>query len=75
MWKSYLYIIDFSGKYLKALKKTNGHPVKVTNIRMIALIKWTQEPATKISRPDKISKDVANLSSLEALMLKPRDIA
>ena len=58
---------------LVTLKGTYGDPIKITNERINAFIKWAQESVTSISKPDKISEDVAKLSGLAARLVKPRD--
>ena len=60
---------------METLQGAYGDPVKITNERINAFIKWAQEAATPISKPDKISEDVAKLSGLAARLVQPRDKA
>ena len=60
---------------METLQGAYGDPIKITNERINAFIKWAQEAATPISKPDKISEDVAKLSGLAARLVQPRDKA
>ena len=60
---------------MKTLKGAYGDPIKITNERINAFIKWAQEPVSPISKPDRISEDVAKLSGLAARLIQPRDKA
>ena len=58
---------------METLQGAYGYPMKISNGRTNAFIKWAQEPVTPISKPDKISEDVAKLSGLAARLVQPRD--
>ena len=50
---------------METLQGAYGDPIKITNERINAFIKCAQEPVNPISKPDKISEDVAKLSALK----------
>ena len=60
---------------METLQGAYGDPIKITNERINAFIKWAQEAVTPISKPDKISEDVAKLSGLAARLVQPREKA
>ena len=60
---------------IETLQGTYGDQIRLTNERINAFIKWSQEPITSISRPDKLSEDVAKMSWLAARLVQPRDKA
>ena len=60
---------------METLQGAYGDPIEITNERINAFIKWAQEAVTTISKPDKISEDVAKLSGLAARLVQPRDKA
>ena len=60
---------------METLQGAYGDPIKITNERINAFIKWAQEPVSPISKTDRLSEDVAKLSGLAARLVQPRDKA